>query len=153
MPRSDFSNLHCSSGLAWLILAHLSQFWSVFRSSGPSNFAQNILPLVSISTSSIVYYNIEVVHNINIDFIVIKTQSLTHNTAGILVLNSYPGSHFCPGCSDQAQNWFWNSLKIKSPQKANPVNLSRNTPRIPTFSIFRYLWYFRDFTGGNFVVC
>ena len=75
------------------------------------------------------YYNIEVINNINIKFIVIvvnKTQYLTRNDAGILMLNSDPDSHFCPGCAEQTQNLFWNSLKIKSPQQGNLVKLSRN---------------------------
>ena len=50
-------------------------------------------------------------------------QYLTCNNAGILVLNRYPNSHLFPGCVEQAQNWFWNSLKIKSPQQANPGEL------------------------------
>ena len=43
------------------------------------------------------YYNIEVINNINIEFIVIivnRTQYLTRNNAGIFVLNSNPDSHF-----------------------------------------------------------
>ena len=43
------------------------------------------------------YYNIEVISNINIEFIVIvvnRTQYPTYNNAGILVLNSDPDSHF-----------------------------------------------------------
>ena len=76
------------------------------------------------------YYNIEVINNLNIEFIAIfvnRTQNLTRKNTGTLVLNSNPGSHFFPGCSEQAQNWFWNSLKIKSPQQAIPANLSCNT--------------------------
>ena len=53
--------------------------------------------------------------------------SPTRNASYILVLNSNPNSHFCPGCAKQAQNWFWNSLKIKSPQQANPEKLFRNS--------------------------
>ena len=66
------------------------------------------------------YYNIEVINHININFIVIattRTQSPTRKGAGILVLNSDPDSHFFPGCAEQAQNRFLNSLKIKSLQK------------------------------------
>ena len=43
------------------------------------------------------YYNIEVINHINIEFIVIvfnRTQYLNRNDAGILVLNSDPDSHF-----------------------------------------------------------
>ena len=54
------------------------------------------------------------------------TQSPTHNTAGILVYNSDPDSHFCSGCAEKAQNLFLNFLKIKSPQQANPGKLLRN---------------------------
>ena len=53
------------------------------------------------------YYNIEMINNINIEFIVIVfniTQYPTCNDAGILLLNSDPDSHFCPGCAEQAQN-------------------------------------------------
>ena len=44
-------------------------------------------------------------------------QSLARNAAGILVFNSNPDSYFCPGYAKQAQNLFWNLLKIKSPQQ------------------------------------
>ena len=60
------------------------------------------------------YYNIEVINDFNIEFIFIavnRTQYPTYNDAGILVLNSNP---------EQAQNWFFNLLKIKSPQQAHP---------------------------------
>ena len=43
------------------------------------------------------YYNIEVINNLNVDFIFIgtnRTQYLNRNDAGILVLNSDPDSHF-----------------------------------------------------------
>ena len=53
-------------------------------------------------------------------------KSPTRKSAGILVLNSNTNSHFCPGCAEQAQYWFLNSLKIKSPQKENPRRLLRN---------------------------
>ena len=52
-------------------------------------------------------YNIEVINNLNIEFIVIvvnRTQYPTRNDAGILVLNSDPDLHLCPGCAEQAQN-------------------------------------------------
>ena len=110
-------------GLDRLSLDELTQFWSIFFSSGQSNFSSNNLPLGSNSPSSSVYYNIEVINKINIDFIVkivTRIQSLTGNTEGILVLNSDPDSHLYPGCTDQAQNWFWNLRIIKSTQKANP---------------------------------
>ena len=48
------------------------------------------------------YYNIEVINNINIYFIVIivnRTQYLIRNNAGILVLNSDHDLYFCPGCA------------------------------------------------------
>ena len=70
------------------------------------------------------YYNIEVINNINIEFIVIfvnRTQYPTCNDVGILVLNSNPDLHFRPGCAEKAQNWFWNLLKIKFPQQGNHV--------------------------------
>ena len=53
------------------------------------------------------YYNIEVITNLNIYFIVIFVtimQYPTCNYAVILVLNSNPDSHFCPGCADQEKN-------------------------------------------------
>ena len=53
------------------------------------------------------HYNIEVVNNLNIEFIVIvvnRTQYPTRNDAGMLVLNSDPYSHFFPGYAEQAQN-------------------------------------------------
>ena len=43
------------------------------------------------------YYNIEVINNINIDFIVIvvnRTHYMTHKNEGMLVLNSDPASYF-----------------------------------------------------------
>ena len=55
------------------------------------------------------YYNIEVINNLNIEFIVIvanRTQYLTCNDTGILMLNNNPDSHFLPGCAEQAQNQF-----------------------------------------------
>ena len=42
------------------------------------------------------------------------------------MLNSDPNLHFCPGCVEKAQNWYWNFLKIKSPQQANQGKLSQN---------------------------
>ena len=75
------------------------------------------------------YHNIEVINDINIDFIFIVVtiiQSPAQNTAGILVLNSNSDSYFFPECAEQAQNWFWRSLKIKSPQHANLGKLFRN---------------------------
>ena len=56
-------------------------------------------------------------------------QSLIHNYADILVLNSNSDSKFCPGCADQAQNWFWDLLKIKSPQQEYSGTLSYTAPR------------------------
>ena len=53
------------------------------------------------------YYDIEFIKNINTEFIVIiftRMQSPIRNIARILVLNSDPGLHFCPGCAEQAQN-------------------------------------------------
>ena len=55
--------------LDWLSLAHLAQFCSSFCSYGLSIFSSNNLPLGSISPSFSMYYNIEVVNNINIVFI------------------------------------------------------------------------------------
>ena len=43
------------------------------------------------------------------------------------MLNSDPNSHFSPDYAEQAQNRFWNSLKIKSPQQENLGKLSHNT--------------------------
>ena len=53
-------------------------------------------------------------------------QPLVYNDAGILVFNINLDSYFCSGCAEQAQNWFWNLLKIKSSQQANLEKLSRN---------------------------
>ena len=64
----------------------------------------------------------------------------TRNDAGILVLNSDSESHFCPGCAEQAQNWFWNPLKIKSPQQANPGKLSRNAVVRQQENWTRFCW-------------
>ena len=58
----------------------------------------------------------------------------THNDAGILVSNSDYDSNFSSGCAEQAQNLFWNSLKIKSPQQENPEKLSRNAVVLLTFT-------------------
>ena len=55
------------------------------------------------------YSNIEVINNLNIEFIFIVfniTQYPNCNDAVILVLKSDPDSHFCPGCAEQAQNLF-----------------------------------------------
>ena len=76
------------------------------------------------------YYNTKVINNININFIVIattRTHFPTHNAAGILVSNRDLDSSFWSGCAEHAPNWFWNLLKIKSPQQANPGKLSRNS--------------------------
>ena len=54
-------------------------------------------------------YDIEVINNLNIDFIAIgitRTQSPTHNAAGILMSNSDPDLHFCPGSAKRARNRF-----------------------------------------------
>ena len=75
------------------------------------------------------YYNKEVINNLKIGFIVTvanRTNYLTRNNAGILVLNSDPDLHICPGCAEQAQNRFLYYLKIKSPQQANLGKLSCN---------------------------
>ena len=50
-----------------------------------------------------------------------RTQHPTLKGTGILVLKINPDYHFSPRCAEQAQHWFWNSLKIKYPQQANPV--------------------------------
>ena len=53
------------------------------------------------------YYNIEVINNINIYFIVIifsRIHYLIRNKAGVLVFNSNPDPHFCHGCAEQEQN-------------------------------------------------
>ena len=96
------------------------------------------------------YYNIEVINNINIEFIVIavnRTQYHTWNVADILVLNIDPDSHFCPGCAEQAQIWFWNFLKIKSPQQANLGQILRNAVVYYVYVIHSYLegWSFVDY--------
>ena len=106
MPHSACYDLHCSLGLSWLSLAYLDQLCSVICLPGPSSLASNNLPLGSVSPSSSVYYNIEVIKNPNIDLIVIiftRMQSPNRIAAGILALKSDPDSHSCPGCSEQAQ--------------------------------------------------
>ena len=45
----------------------------------------------------------------------IRIQSPTLKGIVISLLNRNPGSHFCPGCSEQAQNWFWNISNQISP--------------------------------------
>ena len=95
----------------WLSLDQLAQLCSVFGSSGRHNLFKKTYHYVTPRPSSTAYYNIEVINNLNIKFIVIattRTQSQTHNDAGILVPNSDPDSHFCPGCAEQAKNWLWN---------------------------------------------
>ena len=55
------------------------------------------------------YYTIEVINDLNIDFIVIiatRMQSPNRNSVGILVFSGDPYLHFLPGCSEQAQNLF-----------------------------------------------
>ena len=66
IPCSNFSDMHFSFGFSWIILSQIAQFCSVFQSYVPSSFSQDKLPLSSISPSYIVYYNIEVINNINI---------------------------------------------------------------------------------------
>ena len=76
------------------------------------------------------HYNMEVINNLNIEFVFIVvniTKYPTHIDAGILLLNSNPDSYCCPGCAEQAQNWFLNSLRIKSPQKADLRKALRNS--------------------------
>ena len=92
--------------LGWLSLYQLARFWSVFFSSGLSNFYSSKLSLGSISPSSIVYYNIEVINNPNIYFIFIIftiNQSLISNDSGILVLNSDPYLHIYWMCWEIAK--------------------------------------------------
>ena len=55
-----------------------------------------------------------------------RIQYPIHNDSGIFVLKSGTDLYFCPGFSEQAQNWSLNSLKIKSPQQANPRKLLLN---------------------------
>ena len=53
------------------------------------------------------YYNIEVINNLNMEFIIIvinRMHYMNRNDAGILVLNSDSDSRFCPGCAEQGQN-------------------------------------------------
>ena len=98
------------------------------------------------------YYNIEVINNNKIDFIVIVlniTQSLTHNSAGILVLNSDPDSHFFSICAEQAQNIFWNLLKIKSPQQEKPGKLSWNAPSKGVNTTYNLWFIFNVMPGGR----
>ena len=64
---------------------------------------------------------------------------MTHNKAGILVLNIDPDSHFCPCCVDQAQNWFWNLLKKNLPSIANPWKLFRNAVLRVGYILFHFL--------------
>ena len=119
----------CSNMPVPIYLCQFTQICSVFFSYGSYNWSKNNSPLSYTSTSSNMCYNIEVINNINIEFIFIiinRTNYLTRNNAGILVLNRYPDSRFCPGCAEQAQNWFRNYLKIKSLQQANPGKLLRN---------------------------
>ena len=125
----------CTSCLCWLSLAQLSQLSSVFRSSrssGPSNLSLSNLPLGSISPYPSLYYNIEVISNLNIDLIFIIVtimHSPTSNAAGILVLNSDPDSYFCPGCAEQSAKTDFEILpqnKI-SPQQENPGGNHRVT--------------------------
>ena len=109
-----------TSWLDWLNLAHLAHLIFVCcssRSYGPSNLSQSHLPLGNISPYPSLYYNIEVINDLNKEFIfiiVVRMQSLTRNVAEILVLNSDTGLHFCPGCAEKYPSLFLNSLKIKS---------------------------------------
>ena len=120
-------------------MSQFTQFCSIFCSCGPFNFSKKNVPLGSTSSSSNLHYNIEFINQINIEFIVNATtrmQYTTHNAAGILVLDIDPDSHFCSGCVEQAQNWFWNSVKIESPQKTNPGKLSHDAVVDNRLSIF-----------------
>ena len=74
------------------------------------------------------YYNIEVINNININFIVIvvtRTQSPTRNVSGISVLNNDPDSRFVLAVSSQRKTDF-KFAQIEYPQKANPRKLWQN---------------------------
>ena len=55
-----------------------------------------------------------------------RTQFPIRKGSGISVINSNPDSHCCPDCAEKVQNWLWNLLKIKPPQKNNLGKLSRN---------------------------
>ena len=86
-------------------LDQIAHICSVFWSSGPSNFSYNNLPLCYTSSSPSMYYNIEFINNLDINFIFIvvsRTQYPTHNDTSILMLNSNRGSYFFPGCAEQA---------------------------------------------------
>ena len=99
-------NSDCSAH-APICLDQIAQICSVFRYSGTSNFSSNNPPLRYTSNSLRMYYNIEVINNLNIEFIVIVingTQYPNRNVAGILVLNSDPDLHFCPDCDEQPKN-------------------------------------------------
>ena len=57
--------------LATICFDQIAQICSVFCSYGPSNFSENNSQLSYTSPSPIMYYNIEVIDNIKIEFIVI----------------------------------------------------------------------------------
>ena len=87
------------------------------------NLSKNNLSLGSNLPSFSVYYNIEVINNLNIKFIFIattRTHYLTHNYEDILVPRINGDFHFCIDYDEQAWTWFWNLLKIKSPQQSKP---------------------------------
>ena len=101
----------CSGLLDPICLNQIAQISSVFCFFGPSNFFENNSQLRYTSPSPSMYYGIEVINGLNIEFIVILTNRMqypTRNYAGILMLNSNPDLHFFPGCAEQVQNWFWN---------------------------------------------
>ena len=70
-PLCTCSNIYWLIKSDWLILDQLSQLYSIFCFSVACNLSLKTLPVLSISPYSSVYYNIEVVNNVHIDFIVI----------------------------------------------------------------------------------
>ena len=83
-------------------------------------------------------YEIEDSNSLNIYFIVIvvtRTPFLIINTAGILVFNSDPDSHFCPGCAEQAQNRILKMSQNKIYLAINPQKITLTELSIPYFMV------------------
>ena len=66
-------------------------------------------------------------------------QSPARKVAGVLVLNSDPDSHFCPGCSEQVQNWFEIHSKSNIPSKQTWVNY-RGIHLVHVELVYYYHW-------------
>ena len=123
-------SLHAPLFLLWsALLPWIDLFWIIFlvsalsfASLGLQFFSSNNLQLGSISPSSSVYHNIEVINNLKIYFIVIvftQTQPLNRNADGISLLNRNHNFYFFLAVLSKHKTRFWVCSKSNLFSKQN----------------------------------